>query len=41
MKKSDRDYMNEMIKDYWKVYVEETLPQYLEGLKNDESKATK
>lgn len=34
--KSEQDYMDAMIKDYWKCYVEETLSQYLEGLRNFE-----
>ena len=38
LKKSEQDYMDEKIKEYWKVYVEKTMPQYLEDLKNDESK---
>lgn len=37
-KKSEQDYMDEKIKEYWKVYVEKIMPQYLEDLKNDESK---
>ena len=37
-KKTEQDYMDKKIKEYWKVYVEKTMPQYLEDLKNDESK---
>ena len=37
LKKSEQDYMDERIKEYWKVYVEKTMPKYLEDLKNDES----
>ena len=36
VKKSEQDYMDSMIKDYWKCYVERVLSQYLEGLRNFE-----
>lgn len=38
LKKAEHDYMDEKIMEYWKVYVEQSMPQYLEDLKNDESK---
>lgn len=34
--KTERDYMDGRIKEHWKVYVEETLPQYIAKMKSDE-----